>query len=68
MNFNLTPEEEELYQLWKEEHNLSCPLKGNTGAIGGRLTFCFTRTSLGQIVNVKCACGSEICLTDFEVW
>lgn len=31
-----------------------------TGAIGGRLTYSFTPTSIGTIATVKCACGYEI--------
>lgn len=68
MGFSLTREQEKRYNEWKIKHDRVCPLKGNEGAIGGRITFCFTGTSLGQIVNVKCGCGEEICLNDFEDW
>lgn len=51
-------------------HDESCkfadPMKG--GAIGGRLTYCFTNTSIGMITIIRCACGEEIPLTDFEEW
>lgn len=39
------------------------------GAIGGRLTYSFTPTSIGTIVKVKDnMSGSEIDLTDYESW
>lgn len=31
-----------------------------TGAIGGRITYSFTPTSIGTIVTVTCACGHEM--------
>ena len=36
------------------------------GAIGGSMTVCFTRTSIGTIVVVKHCNGSELDLTDYE--
>ncbi len=38
------------------------------GAIGGKLTYMFTNTELGQVVQVKCACGEVCDLTDYEGW
>lgn len=38
------------------------------GAIGGSLTYQFTDTNLGRITVVKCACGAEIDLTNYEYW
>ena len=38
------------------------------GAIGGALTYSFTPTSVGTAVRVKCACGAEVNLTDYESW
>jgi hypothetical protein len=40
----------------------------NQGAIGGRLTYCFTPTNLGTIIKIKCACGEELDLTNYESW
>ena len=66
--FNLN--EKQLIELeeWNKEHNKICPFYKNTGAIGGRLTYCFTPTSLGVIVEVKCACGKKIGITEYEDW
>lgn len=51
-------------------HDETCKFKDpkKRGVIGGRPTYCFTSTSLGMITTVKCACGEEIPLTNFEDW
>jgi len=67
MKFSLTEEEENKYKTWVKEHNKICPIK-DTGAIGGRISFQFTPTSLGLITIVKCACGEELNLTDYKGW
>lgn len=36
------------------------------GAIGGRLSYIFTPTGLGVISKVKCMCGEEFNLTDWD--
>ena len=44
-------------------------LTSYTGAIGGRFTYCFTSTSLGQIVKVIDQLDeTEIDLTDYGAW
>jgi len=54
--------------------NHKCPIEldefgyKKMGAIGGGLTFCFTPTGLGNIEVVKCACGAELNLTEFDKW
>ncbi len=37
-------------------------------AIGGRFTYSFCPTSLGDIITVKCFCGEEIDITDYGSW
>ena len=37
-------------------------------AIGGRFTWAFTRTSIGTVVKLACACGAAIDLSDYEDW
>ena len=39
-----------------------------SGAIGGRVSFRLTSTSLGMIVSAECSCGASECLTDFSDW
>ena len=67
MKFELTEEEEQKYRTWIKEHNEDCQIK-YSGAIGGKITFQFTPTSLGVITKVICGCGEELILTDFEGW
>lgn len=63
------------YEAWSMEHDQVCPHFDDgkspiskSGDIGGRLTFSFTPTSLGVVTVVKCACGAEVNLTDYESW
>lgn len=53
------------FNNWNKERKEVCKLT-YTGAIGGRLTYSFTPTGLGTVVKVKCACGEEIDLTDYN--
>ncbi|GEM_PF-1496648 len=39
-----------------------------TGAIGGSITYCFTPTSLGTMMAIKCACGKNKNITDYDSW
>lgn len=68
--FLFTEEDREKLNSWLATHNKECryadPCK--TGAIGGRLTYLFTPTSLGLITKVRCACGKTVDLTDYESW
>jgi len=66
ISFHITEDEREKFRVWREEHELSCTRK--SAAIGGAYTYCFTPTGLGDIKVVKCVCGTEVTLTDFENW
>jgi len=75
VKFELMGEELQKYQSWEAEHNETCPYYDDgsspapkIGAIGGRTTFSFTPTGVGTVVVVKCACGEEINVTDFDHW
>jgi len=67
MEFHIVDEELQKLTEWAEKHNKECPVK-NSGTIGGRITYTFTPTSLGMIVKVKCACGENTDLTNYEDW
>ena len=41
---------------------------GSKAAIGGALTYEFTPTSLGTVVKIKCHCGKELDVSDYENW
>ena len=68
--FNLTDEQRSKYQEWLKEHDKECLYTNPEaqGAIGGRITYCFTPTGLGVITSIRCACGGSIDLTDYENW
>jgi hypothetical protein len=66
MIFSLTDEQYEKINEWRREHE--CPYKYNQGAIGGRITYEFTPTGIGICTSAKCACGSNIDVTNYEDW
>jgi hypothetical protein len=70
MTFELDEKETKEFKEWDENHKNTCkygdPMK--QGAIGGRLTFSFTPTSIGCLVKIQCACGEEKDLTNTEGW
>ena len=57
-------DQRKMLDKWNEEHD--CKLKEYSGAIGGRLTYSVTPTSLGTVLIVSCCCGEEIDLTDYN--
>ena len=61
--FVLSPEQMEKYDKWRKEKE-----EVYVGAIGGAYTFCFTPTGLGTMVEVKCADGTSLDLTEYEYW
>ena len=76
MRFELTEKEYQKYLEWADTHECKFRIKKEwmskslryVGAIGGADTFCFTPTGLGTAVKVKCACGAEINLTNYDEW
>lgn len=68
--FSLDQDEAKKFEDWKRKHDKSCRYakRGSCGAIGGRFDYCFAPTSLGIVVKVQCACGSEVDLTDYQSW
>lgn len=68
--FDLNKEQIKKYNDWLEEHDKSCSFTNgmNQGAIGGWRTYTFTRTSLGTVSKIKCACGEEVDVTDYKSW
>jgi hypothetical protein len=48
---------------WDQSHKCKFRNQNGTwkygGAIGGRLTYYFTPTSIGDVCEVKCACGKK---------
>lgn len=65
---DLNKEQLKKFYEWNNDHIQKCPHYENPGAIGGRLTYCFTPTGLGTIVKIVCSCGEELDLTDYDKW
>ena len=71
MIFKLNKIENEAVMNWIEKHNTEgCKLQDFTeqGAIGGRISYTFTPTSVGCAIEVKCACGASCDVTDYSDW
>lgn len=71
--FGLYKEQSQAISDWKRKHDTDKHMRlGQThryaGAIGGAYTYEFTRTSIGQCVHVKCACGEGIDVSDYDNW
>jgi hypothetical protein len=63
--FNLT--HDQLYTASNWINNHDCPIT-DVGAIGGKITYTFTITSIGTAEGVQCACGAKKNLTDYDLW
>lgn len=37
-------------------------------AIGGQFSYIFTPTSVGTAVSIKCICGEQENITDYDIW
>jgi len=68
MEFHIPLDKLPVVNKWLKEHNKTCVHYKNQGAIGGRLTYTFTPTGLGTIRKVKCACGEEKDVSNYEDW
>ncbi len=65
--FRLTWRELEMAQRFTKRH-VERHRKQKQAAIGGRFTYSFTPTGLGEIAAIHCACGKKKTLTDFSEW
>ncbi len=79
MEFEISGVEFDKVKKFKKDHNCSLPdapkrlqkltgEKKRQGAIGGQYSYSFTPTSLGTAVSVRCACGNERNVTEYESW
>ena len=62
VNFELTEDQTKKFDDWRKAK----PEEVYVGAVGGAYTFCFTPTGIGLIVDVKCADGTELDLTEYD--
>lgn len=63
---NLSKTQEEKYKEWTRNHKCTFRKGGIRciGAVGGADTFRIIGTGLGEIVEVECACGEKLDLTE----
>ncbi len=68
--FQLGEYERKALTVWLGEHDKTCKFadRSKQGACGGRLTYCFTPTSIGMVTKIECACGGEVNVTDWDAW
>ena len=65
MNFSIDNKTLKKINEWVD----SLPKTDNIGAIGGRLSYSFTNTSIGQILKVKDnVSGEEKDFTNYDEW
>ena len=67
LNFNISKEELAKIKEWEEKH-IKEKHNGSyyAGAIGGRFTYSFTLTSIGDVGEVVCSCGEKFCFRELE--
>lgn len=58
----------EKFRAWDKAHVAEKHTSKRDGSIGGRITWSFTGTSLGQVTKVTCACGEMLDLSYYEEW
>jgi hypothetical protein len=67
ITFTIDDIDEKDMRKWIEEHNKTCPWADPNkyrGAIGGRFSYSFTNTSIGQIQTIECCCGEKYCFSN----
>ena len=73
MNFHVADKDYQRAKEWsgqhdQEKHTPPGKTSRYSGAIGGAYTWCFTPTNIGTVVKIKCSCGEELNLTDYDTW
>lgn len=64
-NFILTEKQLESFHNFRKNHNHN----NNDSTIGGKFSFIFTPTGLGNIIEIQCnICKEKIDLTDYDKW
>lgn len=65
--FILTAKQVERFDKWRKEKKEKDG-EPYVGAIGGAYTICFTPTGFGEIIEIKCADGTKLDLSDSDTW
>lgn len=71
--FYLYKEQRDMANEWAnahdaEKHGATATKPRYSGAIGGAFTWEFTPTSLGTVSTLKCSCGEQIDVSDYDEW
>lgn len=71
IKFEFTEEQSKRIKVWDDLHE--CSLKDSEGnrrftTSGGRLKYTFIPTGLGEVQKIKCSCGSELDVSEYEKW
>jgi hypothetical protein len=69
--YSVNLRQEKVLNAWMNAHRKDCIwMDPDTykGAIGGGPTFSFSDTSLGTVCKVKCICGTEVDITEYQDW
>jgi hypothetical protein len=68
MKFELNEQERNAVCVFIDQHEPVCRLENEyLGAIGGRWIYEIIGTSIGDILNLKCACGERCCLNALDL-
>lgn len=67
MHFRIEARHVEIAQKWIAEHPCKIRKSKRTGAIGGKTSYTFVDTSIGQLQNVNCACGESTCINGDDI-
>lgn len=66
-SFIITPEENKEIDTWIEKHiNEKHNGSHYAGAIGGRFSYRFIPTSIGEIGEIVCSCGEKFCFRELS--
>lgn len=67
VTFAISPQELDAIEAWKNRH-VKEKHNGNAyaGAIGGRYSYKFCPTSIGDVGEVICSCGEKFCFRDLD--
>jgi len=66
--FTLNDKEMDNIRKWLEEHTKNCPCfePKTAGWFGSPIHYVFTPSSIGTGVRIKCNCGAEADVGDYE--
>lgn len=66
ITFTISALEESRIKEWQTEHNLKCKLRKRNKPAS--YSYIFIPTGIGNVIEVKCACGKSIDVTDVDNW